>query len=88
VTTNPQWEGGRAAMAKWVQQIHGTFQAYVAQLKCCALSIIGQEDWWLWIVHCSHHGVRRQGKARTLAAAQSAVETAATPLLNRPRTLH
>jgi hypothetical protein len=59
VTTNSQREGGRAAMAKWVQQIHGTFQAYVAQLKCCALSVIGQEDWWLWIVHCSRYDVRR-----------------------------
>ena len=61
-------------MARWTQKIHGPFQAHVAQLRCCALSIIGGRDWWAWTVRCSRSGSRTEGKEAALDAAKAAAE--------------
>jgi hypothetical protein len=33
------------ATNNWIQQTHGPFEAHVARLDGCALSILGREDW-------------------------------------------
>ena len=60
-------------------------KAHVARLNGCALSILGREDWWMWIVRY-RHGTRVEGETGTLAAAKSAAVAAAMPLTSRSRT--
>ena len=69
-----------AAMARWTQRIHGPFQAHVARVRCCALSIIGGGDWWAWTVRCSRHGTCTEGKDSAIDAAKAAAEQIARRL--------
>ena len=60
-------------------------KAHVARLNGCALSILGREDWWMWIVRY-RHGTRVEGKTGTFAAAKSAAVATAMPLTSLSRT--
>lgn len=65
---------------RWMQRMHGPFQAHVARLNGCALTILGGEDWWMWIVR-NRHGIRVEGKTDALTTAKSAAMAAALPFL-------
>jgi hypothetical protein len=66
-------------MAGWEQVMDGDFQAHVARVGRCHLSIIGGGDVWHWFVRCRRHG-RAEDQENTLAAAQAAAENTACGL--------
>jgi hypothetical protein len=67
-------------MARWTQKIHGSFQAHVARVRCCALSIIGGGDWWGWTVQCTRHGTNVDGMEGALDVAKASAEQIARRL--------